>query len=225
MFKACLNCVASFKARLKYCRSCGDRNSLWKCDVQIYRRTYGKGKTICLFLSTSWRRHKNIYSIYFFSILAQKMTKLKMWKMAKKKIIWELCSNHIHPLDHHITLTVPNIDHRMCIYVLHVIKVWDMNLLTNSSKSSSSTKQVSLLFGSFENNSWAKPHVYVYARASWSYKQWPGTVTSCIESNLDKFLNISHKNHITYEDVRNRTQEAIGKHDDILTIGEKRKLR
>ena len=39
------------------------------------------------------------------------------------------------------------------------------------------------------------------------------------------FLNISYKDHVTTEEVRNRIQNAIGVHDDLLTMVKKRKLR
>ena len=38
-------------------------------------------------------------------------------------------------------------------------------------------------------------------------------------------LNISHKNHVTNEDVRRKIQAAIGKYDELLTLVKKRKLR
>ena len=38
-------------------------------------------------------------------------------------------------------------------------------------------------------------------------------------------LNISYNDHVTNEEVRNRIQNAIGVHNDLLTIIKKRKLR
>ena len=39
-------------------------------------------------------------------------------------------------------------------------------------------------------------------------------------------LNISYKDHVTAnEEVRNRIQNAVGVHDDLLTMVKKRKLR
>ena len=38
-------------------------------------------------------------------------------------------------------------------------------------------------------------------------------------------LNISYKDHVTNEEVRNRIQNAVGVHDDLLTMVKKRKLR
>ena len=40
-----------------------------------------------------------------------------------------------------------------------------------------------------------------------------------------RLLNISYKDHVTNEEVRNRIQNAIGVHDDLLTMVKKRKLR
>ena len=40
-----------------------------------------------------------------------------------------------------------------------------------------------------------------------------------------RLLNISYKDRVTNEEVRNRIQNAIGMHDDLLTMEKKRKLR
>ena len=40
-----------------------------------------------------------------------------------------------------------------------------------------------------------------------------------------RHLNISYKDHVTNEEVRNRIQNATGVHDDLLTMVKKRKLR
>ena len=36
-----------------------------------------------------------------------------------------------------------------------------------------------------------------------------------------RFLNISYKDHVTNEDVRNRIQNAVGVHNDLLTMVKK----
>ena len=67
---------------------------------------------------------------------------------------------------------------------------------------------------------------FLYACESW-------TLTAEIERRnqaLDmrcyrRLLNISYKDHVTHEEVRNRIQNAIGVHDDLLTMVRKRKLR
>ena len=40
-----------------------------------------------------------------------------------------------------------------------------------------------------------------------------------------KILHISYKNHVTYEEVRAKMQQAIGPHEDLLTIVKRRKLQ
>ena len=68
--------------------------------------------------------------------------------------------------------------------------------------------------------------IFLYACESW-------TVTAEIERRIQalemrcyrRILNISYKDHVTNEEVRNRIQNAIGVHDDLLTMVKKRKLR
>ena len=65
-----------------------------------------------------------------------------------------------------------------------------------------------------------------YACESW-------TLTAEIERRIHalemrcyrRLLNISYKDHVTHEEVRHRIQNAIGVHDDLLTMVKKRKLR
>ena len=40
-----------------------------------------------------------------------------------------------------------------------------------------------------------------------------------------RLLNITYKDHVRNEEVRNRIQNAIGVHDDLLTMVKKRKLK
>ena len=40
-----------------------------------------------------------------------------------------------------------------------------------------------------------------------------------------KILRISYKDHVTNKEVRDKIQQAIGRHGDLLTIIERRKLR
>ena len=71
-----------------------------------------------------------------------------------------------------------------------------------------------------------KLSTFFYACESW-------TLTAEIERRIQalemrcykRFLNISYKDHVTSEEVRNRIQNAIGVHDDLLTMVKKRKLR
>ena len=67
---------------------------------------------------------------------------------------------------------------------------------------------------------------FLYACESW-------TLTAEIERRIQalemrcyrRLLNISYKDHVMNEEVRNRIQNAIGMHDDLLTMVKKRKLR
>ena len=67
---------------------------------------------------------------------------------------------------------------------------------------------------------------FLYACESW-------TLTAEIERRIQalemrcyrRLLHISYKDHVTNEEVRNRIQNAIGVHDDLLTMVKKRKLR
>ena len=67
---------------------------------------------------------------------------------------------------------------------------------------------------------------FLYACESW-------TLTAEIERRIQalemrcfrRLLNISYQNHLTNEEVCNRIQNAIGGHDDPLTMVKKRKLR
>ena len=67
---------------------------------------------------------------------------------------------------------------------------------------------------------------FLYACKTW-------TLTAEIERKIQalemrcyrKLLNISYKDHVTNEEVRNRIQNAIGAHDDLVTMVKKRKLR
>ena len=67
---------------------------------------------------------------------------------------------------------------------------------------------------------------FLYVCESW-------TLTAEIERRIQAFemrcyrrlLNISYKDHVTNEEVCNRIQNAIGVHDDLLTMVKKRKLK
>ena len=67
---------------------------------------------------------------------------------------------------------------------------------------------------------------FLYACESW-------TLTAEIERRIRalemrcyrRLLNISYKDHVTNEEVRNRIQNATGMQDDLLTMVKKRKLR
>ena len=67
---------------------------------------------------------------------------------------------------------------------------------------------------------------FLYVCESW-------TLTAEIERRIQalemrcyrRLLNISYKDHVTNEEVHNRIQNAIGMHDDLLTMVKKQKLR
>ena len=67
---------------------------------------------------------------------------------------------------------------------------------------------------------------FLFACESW-------TLTAEIERRIKaaemrcyrRLLNISYKDHVTNEEVRNKIKNSIGVHDDLLTIVKKRKLR
>ena len=67
---------------------------------------------------------------------------------------------------------------------------------------------------------------FLYACESW-------TLTAEIERRIQtlemrcywRLLNISYKDHMTNEEVRNRIQNATGVHDELLTMVKKQKLR
>ena len=40
-----------------------------------------------------------------------------------------------------------------------------------------------------------------------------------------KILRISHKDHVTNEEVRAKIQQAIGAHEDLLTIAKRQKMQ
>ena len=57
------------------------------------------------------------------------------------------------------------------------------------------------------------------------WQQKSRDVSKPLRWNAMRLLNISYKDHVTNQEVRNRTQNAIGVHDDLLTMVKKRKLR
>ena len=67
---------------------------------------------------------------------------------------------------------------------------------------------------------------FLYACESW-------TLTAELQSRIHtmemrcyhKILHISYKDHVTNEEVRAKIQQAIGPHEDLLTIVKRRKLQ
>ena len=68
--------------------------------------------------------------------------------------------------------------------------------------------------------------ILLYACESW-------TLTAELQRRIQamemrcyrKILHISHKDHVTNEEVRAKIQQAIGPHEDLLTIVKRRKLQ
>ena len=68
--------------------------------------------------------------------------------------------------------------------------------------------------------------IFLYARESW-------TLTAQLQRRIQamemrcyrKILHISYKDHVSNEEVRAKIQQAIGPHEDLLTIVKRRKLQ
>ena len=68
-------------------------------------------------------------------------------------------------------------------------------------------------------------YIFLYACKSW-------TLTAELQRRIQamevrcyrKILHISYKDHVTIEEVRAKVQQAIGPHEDLLTIVKRRKL-
>ena len=67
---------------------------------------------------------------------------------------------------------------------------------------------------------------FLYACESWTLTAEIERRNQALEMRCyRRLLNISYKDHVTNKEVRNRIQNAIGVHDDLLTIVKKWKLR
>ena len=68
--------------------------------------------------------------------------------------------------------------------------------------------------------------IFMFARESW-------TLTAELQRRIQanqmmcyrKILRISYKDHVTNEEVHAKIQQAIGSHEDLLTIVKRRKLQ
>ena len=68
--------------------------------------------------------------------------------------------------------------------------------------------------------------IFLYACESWTLKAEIERRIQALEMRCYRRLpNISYKDHVTNEEVRNRIQNTTGVHDDLLTMIKKRKLR
>ena len=68
--------------------------------------------------------------------------------------------------------------------------------------------------------------IFLYACESWTLTAETEKRIHAMEMRcLRKLLGITYREHITNEEVRNRTRQAIGPHEDLLTTVKQRKLR
>ena len=68
--------------------------------------------------------------------------------------------------------------------------------------------------------------IFLYACESWTLTAELQRRIQALEmSCYRKILHISHKDHDTNEEVRAEIQQAIGRHEDLLTIVKRRKLQ
>ena len=69
-------------------------------------------------------------------------------------------------------------------------------------------------------------YTFLYACERWTWTAGIDRRIQALEMRCyRRLLNISYKDHLTNEEVRNRIQNAIGVQDDLLTMVKKRKLR
>ena len=68
--------------------------------------------------------------------------------------------------------------------------------------------------------------ISLYACKSWTLAADPQRRIQAMEMRCyRKMLHISYKDHVTKEEVRVKIQQAIGPHEDLLTIVKRRKLQ
>ena len=68
--------------------------------------------------------------------------------------------------------------------------------------------------------------IFLYACESWTLTAELQRKTQAMEMRCyRKILHISYKDHVPNEDVRAKIQQAIGPHEDLLTIVKRRKLQ
>ncbi|GFR91013.1 retrovirus-related Pol polyprotein LINE-1 [Elysia marginata] len=68
--------------------------------------------------------------------------------------------------------------------------------------------------------------IFIYACESWTLKADTERRIRAMEMRCyRRLLSISHKKHITNEEVRRRIENAIGPHVDLLTIVRQQKLK
>ena len=69
--------------------------------------------------------------------------------------------------------------------------------------------------------------IFLYASESWTLRRStaPKKNTSHGNEVLPQDSHISYKDHVTHKEVRAKIQQAIGPHEDLVTIGSRRKLQ
>ena len=68
--------------------------------------------------------------------------------------------------------------------------------------------------------------IFLYACESWTLAVELQRRIQAMEMRCyRKILRISYKDHVTNEEVRAKIQQAIGPHEDLLTIAKRRKLQ
>ena len=68
--------------------------------------------------------------------------------------------------------------------------------------------------------------IFLYACESWTLREELQRRIQAMEMRCyRKILHISYKDHVSNEEVRANIQQAIGPHEDLLTIVQRRKLQ
>ncbi|KAK2189381.1 hypothetical protein NP493_108g04012 [Ridgeia piscesae] len=68
--------------------------------------------------------------------------------------------------------------------------------------------------------------IFLYACESWTLTTNTERMIQAMEMRcLRKLLGITYRDHISNEEVRNRTRQAIGSHEELLTTVKGRKLK
>ena len=67
--------------------------------------------------------------------------------------------------------------------------------------------------------------IFLYARESWTFTAELQRIRAMEMRCYSEILRISYKDHVADEETRAKIQQAIGPHEDLLTILERRKLQ
>ena len=66
--------------------------------------------------------------------------------------------------------------------------------------------------------------IFLYACESWTLTAELQRRIQAMEMRCCEILHISYKDHVTHEEVRTKIQQAIGPHEELLTIVKRHKL-